>query len=228
MSLGGGANAQASVTADQGTAFNQVLAAIGSAKAQVTWQSPPQSVKFAMVRRDFWNTGGVKVNYVGDVTITPTGPRQASVRVDCKPETLSTIISVGIGATLLGAFLNMQSGAGVFILLLGGVATAWSVYNLSNSVPKGIADKIVAGLQMAAYANANGAASQAYQPPPGQHAPPPPPPPGQYTPPPVDTPRPPETAGLVEQMKQLTQLRDMGAVTMDEFEAKKAEILKRL
>lgn len=49
-------------------------------------------------------------------------------------------------------------------------------------------------------------------------------------PPPTPPPVPHQEGGhsIVEQMKQLTELRDMGALTPEEFEARKAELLKRL
>jgi hypothetical protein len=224
VSLGaGGGSAQATVNADPSTAFAQVIAALGGEKAQVMWQSPPQSAKFSWGLRDMWNTGGLKINYVGDVTVMPAGARQSTVRVDCKPESLSSLLGICIGGTLLGAMMFMRGGLGMIILIGGGVGTAWMVYNLSNGVPKVLAEKILSGLQMATYGNASGAG----QPP---HAPPPPPPPGQYAPPPPPPPNG-SSAGtssdIVERMKKLTQLRDMGALTADEFDAMKADLLKR-
>ncbi len=236
---GGNASAQVGLNTDQASAFTQALAAIGNTKAQIMWQAPPQSIKFSLIKKDFWNTGGSKLNYLGDVTVTPAGPRQSTVRIECKPENLSRILSISVGLTLLGTLLNLRTGLGLLVLLIGAASTAWQAYNLSTNLPKGIADELLSQLQMSAYAGAQqGYAPPApggYAPPPpppgGYAPPPPPPPPGAYAPPPPPPPpptAPPEPSGLVEQMKQLTQMRDMGALTPEEFEAKKTELLKRL
>jgi hypothetical protein len=62
----------------------------------------------------------------------------------------------------------------------------------------------------------------------------------QYTPPPQPAPQPTpapapapsagggDAAAIMEQIKQLGSLRDAGVLTADEFEAKKAELLKRI
>ncbi len=243
---------QVGLNVDQGTAFAQAIAAVGTINGQVMWQAPPQTIKYSVIKKDFWTTGGQKVTYVGDITVTGSGPRQSQVRIDCKPESISKQMTIAIGVTILGVFLNIYTGLAFIILILGAASLAWQAYSLTSTVPKEMAEKLLSQLQMGTY-GATAGAQQSYTPPPppppqqsytppppppqanGAYAPPPPPP-GQYAPPPPPpphVPQPPANAapaesGLVEQMKQLAQMRDMGAITAEEFDAKKAEILKRL
>jgi hypothetical protein len=111
-----------------------------------------------------------------------------------------------------------------------------------SSMPADQSQKLLDSIRMRAPASA----SNAYAPPP-----PPPPPPGghaqqwnQQAPPPPPPPPPPRSEHLaatgvfatppnggseiVERMKKLTKLRDMGAITNEDFERRKAEMLNEI
>ena len=106
------------------------------------------------------------------------------------------------------------------MLLVGIAATAWTAYNLSNNLPKSMADKLLLEIQMQAQSGATPIRQAAA-------------PVAQAAAPRAQTNVSSNGAmsdgsAVVANMRKLQELRDMGALTPAEFEAKKAEILKRL
>jgi Short C-terminal domain len=216
----GGSASQGSVTADASTTFNIAAQAITAAGGQVILQSPPQSMRVAITRKDFANTSWMKVKFAGDIVITPAGSRQSTVHVRYQAENLMTIVGTSVAVTLFAVMLNAQTGLGGLMLLVGIAATAWTAYNLSNNLPRSMAEKLVLEIQMQAQSGAT---------------------PIRQTAAPASQPAPPRAqpnmssngsmtdgSGVVANMRKLQELRDMGALTAAEFEAKKTEILKRL
>ena len=115
------------------------------------------------------------------------------------------------GARTLGRANNPDAG----IIVASVAFTAWSA---SSGVPEKVLEQIIKTLQ------GGGAPAQSYAPQ-QQHAPPPQPAP--YAPQPAPAPAV-GNAAVMEQLKQLGSLRDAGVLTPEEFEAKKAELLKRI
>ena len=215
-----GSGSQGSVNADASTTFNIAAQAIAGASGQVLLQSPPQSMRVQVTKKDFVNTSWMKVKFAGDIVVTPSGARQSLVQVNYRAENLMTIVGTSIAVTLFAVVLNAQTGLGGLMLLAGIAATAWTAYNISTNLPKSMAEKLVLEIQMQAQSGAIPMRPAA----------------APVTP--AAPPRSPanvssnagmtDGSGVVANMKKLQELRDMGALTAAEFEAKKTEILKRL
>lgn len=205
MQGGGPAQNQMPLNADAAGAYALAIQALQAAGANVEWQAPPQGARFELTRRDFMTTGGVKVRYNGELTIIQNGPRQSTARISLKlhSSSLSTVIVIDVVCVLL---LGYTAG---ILLLLGLGLTAWQVWTLSTKVPQEMAGKLLMSIS-------NGYAG----------APAPEPAPLAVTP--QARPAAPASGNVMEQLRQLAELRSVGAVTNEEFEAKKAELLRRL
>ena len=211
----GGSGAQGSINADAETVFSLAANAVAAGGGQVLLQSPPHSMRIAMVKKDFVNTSWMRVRMAGDLVITPTGSRQCTMRIDFRAENLMTVVGTSVAATVLAVILNAQTGLGGLMLLLGIAATAWTAYNVGNNLPRTMAETLLLDIQLQAQSGVT----------------------PMRQPMPHVTPSAPaasrsatsvDGSGVVANMKKLQELRDMGALTAAEFEAKKAEILKRL
>lgn len=222
---GGGQTKQATFSGSPQDAYNQATRAIQQSGGELMWQQAPQAAKFLLSHKNIWSTGGVVLKYDGDLQIMPAGPGQTTARFSLKVQWNSVIplILMQVIAVVFAAMFNYAIAAFFFILVVVGVGvTAW---NASSGIPDKQLDLIIKNLQGGGPAPAQ-APQQTYSPPPA-------PQPQAYTPPPVAPPAPApasadNTASVVEQIKQLAGLRDAGAITADEFEAKKAELLKRI
>jgi hypothetical protein len=204
-------------------AFDAAMAALAAAGSEVTWQSRPNAAKFGFSYKSFWFTGGVKVSYLGDLSVSPVGPGQTQVGLTLAVNWGGAVPLFVFYAVFALVMWAMNPAAGMFFGLcavIGAISTAW---RLSSKTPEDEARKILQHLGPNVVAGA-------YAPPAGvQPAPPPPkpapPPPQAAAPPPVN---PAVETSVFDQIKRLAELRDMGAVTPEEFDTKKSELLKRL
>jgi hypothetical protein len=228
---GGGAGAPTPYEADIPTAFAAALSAIQSAGGTVTWQAAPQSARFELTKKDIMNTGGMKVRYDGELTVGAQSPRQSLVRLNLKANSssLTPMILTTVVATLV---LTVMSGPGGGLMLLLGIASgAWQLYNVTSKLPGEMTEKIVRALPAPPLGmsapTSNGFPQQQQQQQQQQYAPVNPAVNGGMGGPSA----PPSGGGtqsVVEQLKQLAELRNVGAITPEEFEAKKAGLLARL
>jgi hypothetical protein len=229
----GGTSKQATFSGSPQDAFNQAINALnatttssnGSITSQVTWQQPPTAAKFETVCKSFWSTVGFAIKYDGDLQVQQAGPGQVTARYTLRVQwgsAIGLILTQG-AMVVIAAMVNPYIFAFALILILGFMGiTAW---NVASGMPERVLGQFVKNLQGGAPAP-NFAAQQ-------QHTPPPQPSPQAYTPAPTPAPAPApagggDTAAIMEQIKQLGSLRDAGVLTADEFEAKKAELLKRI
>lgn len=237
----GGTSKQASFAGSPQDAFNQAINALnatttasnGSITSQVTWQQPPTSAKFETVCKSVWSTLGFSIKYDGDLQVQQVGPGQVSARYNLKVQwgsAMGLILTQG-AMVVLAAMVNPYIFAFALILIVGFMGiTAW---NVSSGMPEKVLTQFIKNLQ-------GGAPAPSFTPQ-QQYTPPPQPAPQPYTPAPAPTPTPAPTppptpapagagdsAAIMEQIKQLGSLRDAGVLTADEFEAKKAELLKRI
>ncbi|WP_395648071.1 SHOCT domain-containing protein [Terricaulis sp.] len=222
---GGGASKQATFSGSAQDAYNQAVRAIQQSGGEVQWQQAPNAARFLLSYKNFWTTGGVVLKYDGDLAILPAGPGQTTARFGLKVQwnsALPLILLQGLAVIVL-AMVNPY--VMYFALIIIALTLAYTAWNVSSGVPEKTLELIVKNLQTGGAAPVQ-APQQPYSPP----APQPP----VYTPPaapPTPAPQPApadNTAAIVEQIKQLAGLRDAGAITADEFEAKKAELLKRI
>jgi len=223
FSAGGGVNQQATFNGEPNDAFAQALRAIAQSGGEVTWQQVPSAAKFLIGKKDFWTTGGFTMKYDGDVQVARSGPGQTTARFSLK---LNWGSYVPLGATTIVAVLVLSmtnyyfAAMGFLFMIAILVYSAWAV---SSQLPDKMLKDIIRNLQ-------GGGASvptQSRPQPAPSYAPTPPPQPAPQ-PQPTAAPAGDATASIVEQIKQLAGLRDAGAITADEFEAKKSELLKRI
>lgn len=231
---GGGPSKQATFAGTAQDAFNQALRAVAASGGEVLAQQPPQGARFQLGYKNFWTTMGTTLKYDGDVQIAPAGPGQVTARFGLKLQWASIVplLAVIVAVVIIGAMTNPYYAAYfLFIVLIGVGYNAWAA---SSRIPEKILEGVIKNLQ-----SGGGAFAPAPQP---QYTPQPAAPayaPQPATPAPIPTPAPApaaapavsgggDTATIVEQIKQLAALRDAGAITPDEFEAKKAELLKRI
>jgi hypothetical protein len=218
----GSPDTTATVNADVATAFEQAVRAIEAAGGQVQWQAPPQSAQFYVRKKDMWNTGGTTVGYRGELSVTPVAPEQSRVGVRASvdwpstvPLLIATVVAVFIFVLFSPAFLP-------FLLLFWLLAVAYTLWLVASKLPSDVSAGILKRLPGGSAAP--GRTGLGAWLPSGQGRMPSPPPPS-----PVAPAAPPAPAqNLVEQIKQLAGLREAGILTVEEFEAKKAELLKRL
>lgn len=234
----GGNSKQANFSGSPQDAFTQAMNALnatnstskGTITSQVMWQQPPTAAKFETICKSAWSTIGFPIKYDGDLQIQQTGPGQVSARYALKIQwgsAMGLIILQGV-MVILAAMVNPYIFAFALFLIIGFMGmTAWNVASL---LPDKALGEFIKNLQSGAPAQ-NYAPQQNYTPQAPQASTPP-----AYTPPPAPAPTPAPTpatgggdaAAIMEQIKQLGSLRDAGVLTVDEFEAKKAELLKRI
>lgn len=229
----GGPTQQATFAGTQQDAFAQAMRALQSNNAEVTWQQPPHGAKFLLTRKSFWSTAGIALKYDGDLTVQPAAPGQTTARFALKLQWNSAIplLAMQVLAVIVAAMFNVYFASFALILIL--VTLAVTAWNASSGIPEKALQDIIKTLQTGGVP----AAGPAYAPQqpvtaaPVQHAAQSAPAAQSVTPAPPAAPQtgmPSDTTTIVEQIKQLAGLRDAGAITVEEFEAKKAELLKRI
>ncbi len=231
FSSSGGQSKQATFTGSPQEAFAQATRAISASGGELTWQQPPQAAKFLLIRKSFWGTGGIPLKYDGDLQVMPAAPGQTTARFALKLQWNSAVplLLMQVAAVIIAAMFNYYIAAFALILIVASLAfTAW---NASSGVPDKALDDIIRALQSGGAAPSY--APPAQTPPSAPYTPQPAPAPQATAPaptPPASAPAPngADTAAIVEQIKQLASLRDAGAITADEFEAKKKDLLSRI
>ena len=225
----GGNAKQATFNGTAQDAYNQALNALNvSANGitnQVTWQQPPHAAKFETVCKSFWSTAGFGIKYDGELQVQPAGPGQVTARYTLKVQwgsAMGLIITQGLCAAIAATNPYLFGFALFFILGIMGY-TAW---NIASNLPEKALQQFMRALQGGAAPTANAFTPQQQtqaQPATQQHVAPQPVAPAPAPAAPTN-----DSAVIMEQIKQLGALKDAGILTADEFETKKAELLKRL
>lgn len=229
---GGGQSKQATFSGSAQDAYNQAIRAIQQSGGELHWQQAPQAAKFLLGYKNIWTTGGVVLKYDGDLQILPAGPGQTTARFGLKLQWNSALPLILLQALAVIVLAMVNPYVMYFALVLVAISVGYTAWSASSGVPEKALEGIIKNLQGGGPAPAV-QPQQSYAPPPTPqpqaHAPPPVASP--VTPPPAPQPAPAQadsTATIVEQIKQLAGLRDAGAITVEEFEAKKAELLARI
>ncbi len=208
------ATALYTVAMNPADAFDYTRGALQAAGVSLGAQSPPAQIEFSLLRKGP-ETGSIDIVMPGRAVIAPAGDGKSAVTLSVEPATQFIVYAVGIGfaAYLFGwLFLGGLSGLW-FLAILGG--EAYLIWSLFNKWP---ADALAAiHIRMQASPSVSGGmpvVTPAAQ---------------IFTPPPPAAPRPSANAAdIAEQIRHLAELRDQGHLTQDEFDAKKAELLKRI
>lgn len=209
---------------DLAQTFDHVGQTVMALGGRVLMQSPPTSMQIEFPYKNIWYTGGMAIRYRGVMTFTPQGANQtllqAKLAVDWNSAGLlcALILVIGVFAGMLNPYFFMMSV--IFAAVCAGV-TAWMMTSL---VQRRAADKLLSALSGAPVASAapkfdlsgvpgmgGGNPFQKAQQPQQQQATAP-----------AAEPSP------IEQLERLAKLKDAGILTVEEFEAKKAEIMKRI
>ena len=224
-SAGSGPSRQATIAGAQHDAFSRAVQVLGANTAEITWRQPPQAAKFVLTRKSIWSTAGVPIKFDGDLQVTPVGPGQSTARLALKLRWGSAmpLMALQAGSILIVAMMNYY--VAMYALILIPAALGITAWNVASAIPEKALTDLINAMQ--------GGVAPAYTPPQAAVAPQP------TTPAPAPAPvaAPPsapapqanaDTAGIVEQIKQLASLRDAGAITPEEFEAKKRDLLARI
>ncbi len=194
-------------------AFDYTRGALQAAGATLGAQSAPALVEFTLTRKDM-ETGSVEVLMPGRAVIAPTGDGQAAVTLTIDPATQFLLYAVGLGLAALlfgGFFLGSLNGLW-FLIVLGG--EAYLFWNVFNKWPGDALNAIRAKMQASSAVSGG--------------APIVPPAAPIFTPPSPAAVAPANAADIADQIRHLAELRDQGHLTQAEFDAKKAELLKRI
>jgi len=213
-----------------------VLQAVQSGGARVVSESAPHSMKLSKSKGGF--------RYDGRLQLQPLGPAQTAVRLSFKPS--SGAIAVVAISGLVGVMtMPLMLGSLGALVSLG--ITGWLLWSMTRGEPPLMAEAVLSTLPQG---NGSYGAPASYGPqrngttPPVPVAPPAPPASGAVPGPPsapVAAPQsfaPPAAQASdaggdgepipFERLKQLAELRALGAISSEEFDLKKAELLKRL
>ena len=239
-------------------AFEHVARTIQAMGGQIGHANPPQTLSVAIPFKNLWDTWGMKVRYIGNIAIAPHEGQRSSVQgkfsVDWNGAVplLATLAACGFAHFVMtGMSLMTRNWAGIVALIWVG-AIAYTAYQLQSRTPAKVGQRFLqaltqtpttggafvasqdapsqqpgggfgkmsdilkqgmkggivgAALRGEAHGQSNGALNGAAN----AH------------------PAPQKTAGGdFELLERLAKLRDAGAISQEDFDTKKAEILARL
>lgn len=202
-------------------AYDLVMGRVRRDDVEIEWEQPPSSARFIAYYKDFWNTGGTRLKYSGELTVQEVSPGVSSLRLGL---TLNwgSAVPLFAGAVILGIMFALANFMlAPYMLLFIMVLLVIQIWQYNSKFPTKLMDRWKQGLP-----RISGVVGGTM--------------PGQGTSPAAASPRPttsPQPAAvapletkpsLAERLKQLHELKEAGAITQDDYDAKKAEILKQL
>ncbi len=206
LTLAGGAPVSFAVPFDAATAFNVLAAAVQSAGGQTVGQSPPQALFFQMPYKNL-TVSFTKLIFDGQASIQPSGPNssQISLALKIKSSSLGSLAGLYVATLVLMLFMQMPV---LIVMVLAAASVGYAFWTTNTQAPAALRGQIHAAIMMQGGAP-NTTAVPPATPPPGaaQGA---------------------TSAGPIEQIARLAELRKLGAISDAEFEAKKIELLARL
>ena len=208
-------------------AYNQILNILQSQGAEIRAQHPGQMISAVLQWKNIWITSGMKVAYDTEIRIEPAGASMSTVQIVAKVDWSSTIMMavLGLGLVFLAVMINpFLMTLAFFVVIVAAPLTIWAFMSMG---PRELSEKIFAQLPVGIM---------------GQPAPTPQPAPVVNPSPPAPDAVPPQGNGqsggnaspsdedndVMERLEKLAALRDKGAITPEEFEEKKAELLSRI
>ena len=220
LMAGGGSAEVVVVAADANDVHAHVLQFFERRKgSQIQSQTPPVQVAAKAVFQHWFTTSGLKVLVDTDVQISAAGPGQSQVSVTTKTDgsSLGTIWGI-TGAFWLITILIL--GLNPFLLILAAIAAGSTYWLLQTEPGTVISKQLITELQKHAPSMGNTATEEpAPNPEPEQPAPQP------------EAAKESVTSGedeIFERIAKLAKLRDSGAISAEEFDAKKAELMARI
>lgn len=221
----GGGGTPFQVSLGLAEAYERLMSRIRGGDVEIEWEQPPSGARFVAYYKDFINTAGTRVKYAGNLTLQEVSPGVSTVRLGLSLNWGSTVPLL-VGVAMLGIMLaltNLMFAPYMFLFVI--VVGAGVVWQCSSQFPAKLMNRWKQGLPMMT-GQAPGAMAGA-RPPPSQAPAPvsrPPPPPSAAPPAAPGESRP----SPVERLKQLNELKEAGAITQEDYDAKKQEILQEL
>lgn len=224
VGAGTGKSETRQLQADAGAVFEHLANGLRNRGGQVQ-QEMPQQLNIKVPYKSFWLTLGtvIQVDTVLQVVPTAAGQCQATLTTKTDGSSLNNVWTwFAVSFTVL-LFLNLY----IFpiIVVLGAVSAFFNHRQLNSQPGAKITEELFADLN----SNLSSLSARAEQP--TQPAPGPTPQRESQPAPQASTPASDaeaEQEEVFERLAKLAKLREMGAVTEEEFEAKKAELLKRI
>ncbi len=195
-------------------AYNRMASAIASNKGRITGSQQGSGGTFSVDHSGVWTTLMTKVKFDGEFSVRGAGNGGSAISFSLKLDFNSLVSLIGITmACAVMLIVWWGIGAGIFVLAVSVANLAYVLWQLNGQASAKILDSIANQLQ---YSGPTQAPKAAYTPQPAASATPAP------------APVAPAHDDVIARLKSLATLRDIGAVTAEEFETKKAELLARL
>ncbi|HYC14873.1 MAG TPA: SHOCT domain-containing protein [Stellaceae bacterium] len=203
------------VDGDIGTATRLSAEAVRAAGGTVSASIPGEPVRFSIKRPGSWRDNK-NTPYEGTASVLAVNSTQSRIDVET---TLAAIFYIYIAATCIGCLIltALFFYVGIVPLIFAIIISIYVAVMAQGTWAQEMADAIVAKLPAAAHVTAQAPVSA----PPAGTSPPPSAPAAAGV---AHTP----SSAVMEDLKKLGELHSSGVLTDAEFEAKKAELLKRL
>jgi len=232
----GGFDGQGVIVAGQSESYNRVVAAIVQIGGEVHAGQAPSALEGVITTKNFYYTLATNVRYRVSAIISDQGPDRSLVQMRLSPEWGSAVpmflgsAALGVCGFILGV---ANGGTGMLLAVLFGFGSAiGGAYGISSPMKAALAKKIIGA---AGGGPVFGDAPGASEPDLRRAAPRDPPSSGRSSPGPTKPTSTGAAAGAsaedlspLERLERIKKLRDAGALTSQEYDAKRAEILKHL
>jgi hypothetical protein len=213
-------------------AFERTLAALQAAGCEITFQAPSTSLKFNKYLQNL-STSGFKVRYTGDLSVGPTtSPGQSIVGLTLQLDGGSAAPVYILYAVVLVFMLWLLGLIGLLITIVGFGYTVWM---LGSKTQGDWTRDLLGRIAAAGSVQPQNPAMQPIAPTAGVApiAPPATAAPGAGAAAATMAASAPEAShphatDYLDQIKKLAELRDAGALSQEEFDSKKAELLSRV
>ncbi|MEQ8860913.1 MAG: hypothetical protein RIC56_19885 [Pseudomonadales bacterium] len=233
MGQSGGKTESTNVSADPGAVFAHLVRYVeGLDGSAIRQQFAPQQLVAKIAYRDFVATGGFVVKVDTQINITPSAPGQTSVAVSSKLDFSSTTTLWIVFGCMMAFVIAINPYMFMQYLFLGVLGAGLGFWLLSARPASRVNEALLENLR------SNGATLQAAAP---VATPAPQPAPRTVVPPmpPAPAPETPAAANgsaaaddpdeeVFKRIRKLAELKELGAISADDFEAKKTELLSRL
>ncbi|MEZ5595177.1 MAG: SHOCT domain-containing protein [Pseudomonadales bacterium] len=186
-------------------------------------QMPPHQMNAILIYKEFLSTMSAPVRVESDIAVSPVSAAQTMVSISSRVDWSSTasIWIISAVVLVLVIMLNPYMMMLWFLLFIGGAAL--NVWMIASRAPKLVAENLFTALRSVPAGGSAGTYSPAM----------PTPAPQAQAAPPAATPATPSAVAVsqdetIARIRKLAELKDIGAITVEEFEAKKAELLARI
>ncbi len=190
-------------------AYNYTREALQASGVVVISQTPPAHIEFSLTRKDM-ETGSIDAIMPGRALVAAADNDQATVTVVIDPATQFILYAVALGmaALLLGGLIFSGFSGLWFLMVLAGEAYLfWAIFiKWPGDALTMIRTKMQASPSVSGGTTIVESVGFSFGTPPSAQA----------------------GGDFADQIRKLAELRDQGHLTQEEFDSKKAELLKRM